>query len=694
MCEKSLQKRRILIVDDNTAIHEDFKQILSPQKCINITEMVQLEKELFDNTVEMTIPVNEGIYEIDDAYSGEEAFELVEKAECDNRQYLVIFMDVRMPPGMDGIDTIQKIWKSYPDIEMVICTAFSDYSWPEILQRFGTTDKLLFVRKPFDTVTIKQLALALSTKAKLEIQNRKVTESLEKTVSVRTAELKAMVEDMTRLSSRYRSLFEQAPLGIITVNCNGIIKQINPAAADMFKITQRQKCINIFNDKPFSDISDIIKSVCRPEKVFTTECKCNLPDGEEKVLKIRSASIQNEEINIGYMLIIEDYTECKQLQKKLIHSEKMNSIGQLAGGIAHDFNNLLTIISGNIQMIKQRNAFNDYLDLTGIEQIEKALNRASDLVSKMLAFSRKGKYQSVPVSIHSIIADVTNLLEHSVDKRINICTELGENNPYVLGDPVQLQNIILNIALNARDAIQQNGTMSFRTEIATFDNDYVIDKSVRMNTDYVIIRISDNGIGMNDDILSHIYEPFFTTKKNGSGMGLASVYGAVKTHNGIIKCDSTPGSGTTFYLYFPVINHKSSNEEPKCESPVLNEQKKTNKIMVVDDEILVLEITQKFCNELGYATIGCNTGKEAIDIYRNSCMEIDLVILDVIMPQLSGYDIFKQMKQIKPSLKVVVVSGFSDHDEITLMLNEGASAFLQKPYSIKELDTIIKKCLS
>ncbi|MHC4885399.1 MAG: PAS domain S-box protein [Planctomycetota bacterium] len=379
------------------------------------------------------------------------------------------------------------------------------------------------------------------------------------------------------------------------------------------------------------------------------------------------------------------------LEQQLRQSEKMQAIGQLAGGVAHDFNNQLAGVLGYADILQRR------LDDPKLQRyaanIRKAAKRSADLTEQLLAFSRKGKNLVVPVDLNLVLDEVLSILEHSLDKRITIAQHLKARPSTTLGDPTQLQNVFLNLAINARDAMKEGGTLTFESALVQLDAkacstpDYDI-----VPGPYIHIGVTDTGTGIPEDILCHIFEPFFTTKLTGqgTGMGLASAYGTVRNHRGAITVDSEPGRGTTVHVYLPPILgvEESTGEE---DHPALIEG--AGHVLLVDDEEVVREIGTDMLQELGYSVTVCHNGREALERYRSDWQTIDLVMLDMVMPELNGNDTFLEMKKINPSILAILSSGYTIEGEAQSILDAGAKAFVGKPFDQSELSVAIHQVL-
>ncbi|MBD3391581.1 MAG: response regulator, partial [Chitinivibrionales bacterium] len=389
--------------------------------------------------------------------------------------------------------------------------------------------------------------------------------------------------------------------------------------------------------------------------------------------------------------------EHRSLQEQLNQAHKMEAIGRLAGGVAHDFNNMLSGIMGYAEVIKRRNRDDQgqpgdpELD-RHIDVIIKAPERAGDLTEKLLAFSRQGKYQVVPVNIHDTIAEVKGLLEHTMDRRIEIHEDLRAEPPVVMGDPTQLQNVVLNLAMNARDAMPDGGALAFTTDIRDVDVEFADSLVFRMMPGrYLVLSVSDTGVGMDEQTRRRVFEPFFTTKGigEGVGLGLSSVYGTVKGHHGAILVDSAVGKGTTCNVYLP------AHEEGKAphETGVHEIPKGSGTILVVDDEEMVRTILTQLLRELGYAVATCGNGGEAIEYYRRHGTNVDLVILDMNMPVMSGAECLAELRKLNPGVKVIIATGYSFQSKTQKILATGVSGFVKKPFKLADLSDEIKRVL-
>ena len=386
-----------------------------------------------------------------------------------------------------------------------------------------------------------------------------------------------------------------------------------------------------------------------------------------------------------FACIFIDITEKKQMEEQLRQSEKMGAIGRLAGGIAHDFNNQLGGLLGYAELLREKVGHD--ADLTRYaDNIIISVKRSSDLTAQLLAFSRQGKYQEITVNIHNILHEVINMLQHSMDKRIVIKQHLNANPPTTTGDPTQLQNAILNLALNARNAMPRGGELLFSTDVVQVDESYKKEHLFEITKGaYIKICIADTGIGMNKETQQHIFEPFFTTKEKGkgTGMGLAAVYGTVKNHNGTINIYSKPGKGTTFSIYLPLNIKEEFKDDEDLQSA--STVKGSAHLLLVEDEEMIRAVETELLEILGYKVSACSNGAEAVKFYKKSWKQVDLVIIDMVMPEMNGKDAFIAMREINPDIIALLASGYSLNGEARIILEEGVKGFLQIPFRKNEL---------
>ncbi|HEV3341938.1 MAG TPA: PAS domain S-box protein [Pirellulales bacterium] len=389
---------------------------------------------------------------------------------------------------------------------------------------------------------------------------------------------------------------------------------------------------------------------------------------------------------IGGLAIIRDITEKKQLEMQMQHAQKLETLGVLAGGIAHDFNNLLMVILGNAELAGlQLEADSPSREFIG--QIETAATRAADLCKQMLAYSGKGKFAVRPVDLSSLVQEMANLLEIAVAKKGTLTYELAEDLPAIEADSAQIQQVVMNLITNAADAVEPgNGEVRVQTHLIVADADILsrcyCDSAVPEGL-YVCLEVSDNGCGMDDETQSRVFDPFFTTKFTGRGLGMAAVLGIIRGHRGAIQMTSAPGRGTTIRVLIPpsVQAPRSFAKEP----PALDEWRAEGTVLVVDDEEMVLSVAKAILTSVGFQVETAGDGRQAVEIFERRSNEIDLVLMDMTMPYMSGEETFLQLKRLDPNVRVVMASGYSEHEATSHLTSRRMSGFIQKPYRAAEL---------
>jgi chemotaxis methyl-accepting protein methylase/nitrogen-specific signal transduction histidine kinase/CheY-like chemotaxis protein len=380
-----------------------------------------------------------------------------------------------------------------------------------------------------------------------------------------------------------------------------------------------------------------------------------------------------------FVSIYSDITNRKLYEKEVVHTEKMAAIGQLAGGVAHDFNNQLMGMQGALNLMELNNAYiaqSKYLHM-----IQNSIDNCTGLVKQLLAFSKKGDYIVIEINAHDALKKTIQIIEHTIDKKIYIHFDLNAEEHYILGDMSLLESAFLNLMINARDAMPHGGELYIKTY-----NTLLLSNNT---SNHIAIEIKDSGIGMDDNTIKHIFEPFFTTKgmDKGTGMGLAAVYGTVQKMTGQIKVESTPGIGTTFTIYIPTILSSSKKEKT---SLTTNTPDKCT-ILLVDDEPVVRNVLVELLAKHSMVVIDFEDGYEAIDFYKNNYSKIDLVMLDMIMPNLNGIEVLQNLKFINPHLKALLISGFSEDLDHNKIIDLGFIGKISKPFNIASILTEITK---
>jgi signal transduction histidine kinase len=384
--------------------------------------------------------------------------------------------------------------------------------------------------------------------------------------------------------------------------------------------------------------------------------------------------------------------EQKQLQERLRQAHKMEAVGRLAGGVAHDFNNLLTIIRGNSDLLIDREGA-DNLHRRCIEQIQKAASRAVSMTRQLLAFSRMQVLQPRVLDLNAVVSDMGKMLPRLIGEHIEFSFLPDSQQALVKADPGQLEQVIMNLAVNARDAMPNGGTLTVRSSVLAVEEAEAAQRPPMTPGRYVLLSVTDTGVGMDDATKAHIFEPFFTTKEigRGTGLGLATVYGVVKQSGGFIWVTSSPGKGTTFEIYFPQASgpvHKMDLETKPQTIP-----NNTDTVLVVEDEAGVRELACQFLKVKGYAVLGAKDGEEALEVAGRYAGTIHLILSDMVMPKMSGIELVRRLKAIRPDIRVLFMSGYSVYSNGDPEREFPDVPMLQKPFSSISLVEMVRKTL-
>ncbi|HEY8255850.1 MAG TPA: ATP-binding protein, partial [Rhizomicrobium sp.] len=390
-----------------------------------------------------------------------------------------------------------------------------------------------------------------------------------------------------------------------------------------------------------------------------------------------------------------DVTERRRLEQQLRQAQKMEAVGQLTGGVAHDFNNLLTVIIGNCEFLLMRHQAGDP-SFKEINEVHQNALRAASLVSQLLAFSRKQTLQPKLLALNDVIGELAQMLRRLVGEGISLNVERGEGLWTVHADEAQLGNAIINLVVNARDAMPGGGTVSIKTSNETVTQSSALGTAVMPAGDYVRIEVTDTGIGMSKEIQSKIFDPFFTTKPvgQGTGLGLATVYGIVKQSGGFITVDSEVGKGTSFHIYLPRRKVEAGEVHVDVAPTVARDVTGQDTILLVEDEEAVRSFAARALRMRGYHVLEAGGGEEALEIVKAGDTKIDLIITDVVMPNMDGPTMVRHVKVLKPDLAVIFMSGYAEE---AFRRNDQSSEdihFLPKPFGLKQLAAKVKEVLA
>ncbi|MCX8030614.1 MAG: response regulator [Thermodesulfovibrionales bacterium] len=528
---------------------------------------------------------------------------------------------------------------------------------------------------------------------------RAMLNSLERRIRELEYKEKEIIKEKEFAESILNSISD--PICIIEAESLKIISA-NEAFKEKFKIKNAESligipCYSILHNRSESCPECPIDSFLREGKAFTYETKIYDKYHKHVTFEVSISSFVDKLSNITYIILVQrDITERKRLEEQLIQSQKLESIGILAGGIAHDFNNILTAITGYANLLYLK-VEQDPILKKYVEQILKSSDRAVKLISSLLAFSRKQIINPIPIDINEIIMQSIKLLRSLLEENIEIKTNLSHEKLLIMADPVQLEQVFMNLATNSRDAMPKGGTFLIETNKSNIDENYIAMYGYGKVGQYAKISVTDTGTGIDPKIINDIFNPFFTTKEvgKGTGLGLSMVYGIIKQQNGFIDVQSEKGIGTTFNIYLPLINSVVSEtkvqEKPKYDNKI--DLTGTESILIVEDERLVRESHKELLLNYGYKTFEASDGEEALNLFLNHIEEIDLILCDVVMPKKNGMELAKDIINHKKNIKILLMSGYSiDLREKQDLLNDNIN-FISKPVSGENLLKKIRQLL-
>jgi PAS domain S-box-containing protein len=427
-----------------------------------------------------------------------------------------------------------------------------------------------------------------------------------------------------------------------------------------------------------------------PERMAWDSIEATAQDGKKRIISAKNIPLYEQNLMIS---TVQDVTEARMLQTQLQQAQKMEALGILAGGIAHDFNNILSAIVGYSELVLE-DAQEGKASPEEIAKILGAAERAKELVKQILSFSRKVTFEPRPLNLNKLITDTASIIQRTIPKMISVELHLEKDLGLINSDPTQMEQVLLNLASNAKDAMPRGGRLVIRTRNVTLDREFAAGHLGAPPGEYARLTVSDSGEGMDQEVLEHIFEPFYTSKEvgKGTGLGLASAYGIIIGHDGYITCSSEPGVGTTFDIYLPILQ---SGGEPGAgrRAKVEDVEGGSETILLVDDEEALRGIGSRTLRSKGYQVITASSGEEALAIYRENGRQVDLVIMDLGMPGMGGHQALKQILSLEPDARVIIASGYSADDQVKAALNAGGRGYVAKPFSRAELLGTVRSLL-
>lgn len=594
----------------------------------------------------------------------------------------VIFMDLIMP-NITG-EKLCQIIRRMPNLKEVYLIVLSAIAAEQEVNFAAFGANTCIAKGPLDKM--KEHVLAA-----LDESGRSHSTVLEgRVIGLEDIYPRHITKELLIVKRHFEAILSAMSEGILEITPGTRIVYANPSAIALIGIPEERLLgsdfTELFKKEDHQMVKDLVMATDDHPQNIVGEHTVVL-NGREislSVLPIHSEQHKDREV----IVILNDVTERKWIEAHLLQAQKIEAIGTLAGGIAHDFNNLFMVVQGNISlMLLDINPSHPHYEM--LRSIENKVQSGSKLTSQLLGYARKGRYEIKAVQLNQLVEEISNTFGRT-RKDISIHRELAKDLFPIEVDQEQIEQVLMNLFVNAGDAMTRGGDLFLKT--TNVRGEEIVSKPYDLKPgDYVLLSITDTGIGMDSKTLERVFEPFFTTKElgRGTGLGLASVYGIIKGHNGHIDVESKKGNGTTFKIYLPASGRKVQKTVKTADS--LMEGTKT--ILLVDDEEMVLNVGRRFLKVTGYRVLTARDGREAIEVYEKYKDSIDLVLLDIVMPNMKGGEVFDRLKEINPEIKVLLVSGYSIDGEATKILERGCNGFIQKPFDMKQLSEAIRTIL-
>jgi PAS domain S-box-containing protein len=611
------------------------------------------------------------------AYSGEEALKrLLEK------NFALILLDVQMP-GMDGFETAKLIRERERTRHVPIVFLTAAYQSDSIKgYSLGAVDYLLKPIVPEILRTKVGVFVELFRRAEqIRLQEQMLRERAEEALSASEASYRLLFDN----NPRPMWVFDAKTLAFLAVN-DAAIEKYGYCRAEFLRMT-------IKDIRPPEDVEVLMDNLMKAPEVLENAGNFRHRKKDGSVIEVEIASHELcFEGKPARLVLANDVTEKKELESQLRQSQKLEGVGQLAGGIAHDFNNLLTVILGRSQMLQKKLEKASPLQ-RDVNLIHQTAERAASLTRQLLAFSRKQLLHPKVLDLNTVVADMDKMLQRLIGEHIEFATVLHPGLGRVKVDPGQMEQVIMNLAVNARDAMPQGGKLMIETGNAALDEAYTRQHMRVQPGRYVMLAVTDAGCGMDSETQTRIFEPFFTTKEpgKGTGLGLSTVYGIVKQSGGNVWVYSEVGRGSTFKIYLPRVDDEADQVSAIQESD--RKIKGTETILLVEDEEAVRELSQEILREEGYQVLVASNGVEALHLCQHYNGSIDLVVTDVVMPKMSGPELARQLSSIRPAAKTLFLSGYTNASMTQNDLLSPEVEFLQKPFSTEAFTGKVRQIL-
>jgi two-component system cell cycle sensor histidine kinase/response regulator CckA len=582
-------------------------------------------------------------------------------------------------------------------IEMLGFESYEDMKSVGVLARYSDLgDRDTFIKSIKEIGKVNDFEVDLLTKSG-GVKNVILTGVLEGDVIsgmiLDITDRKQAVEELIRLATAV----EQAAESVIISDRRGTIHYVNPAFERLsgfsredivgknFRILKSESHDKSFYREMWQTISS--------GKAWAGRISNRMKDGSLRQFETTISPLRDKNgVIVNFVSVNRDVTQEVALEAQLFQAQKMEAVGTLAGGIAHDFNNLLQVIQGYTEVLQVEVDRNES-SFEALQKIHRSAKRGAELTRQLLTFSRKVQSERRPLDLNREVEQVKRLLERTIPKMIEIELYLSESPAVVSADPIQVEQAIMNLAVNAKDAMSEGGKIVIETERVKLDEQFCKTHLGARPGEYVLLSISDTGHGMDREILEHVFEPFYTTKDvgKGTGLGLAMVYGIVKNHEGYILCYSEINTGTTFKIYLPAMEQSGQRQKPDKMEDLFKGGDET--ILLVDDEEYIRDLGVELLTDVGYKVLTATNGEEGLQLYRKKQKKIDLIILDLVIPGMGGKKCYEEILKINPRAKILIVSGYSANGPGKAALEAGAKGFVGKPFDVSDLLEKIREIL-
>jgi len=618
-------------------------------------------------------------YETQTGYSGKEAIECLARDSFD-----LVLLDIVMP-DMTGHQIMDYINSQTPETLVIVMTGHASVDSAVESLRRGAYD---YLRKPFDLEQLEKRVKNALNQNRLKKENELINVKLELT------------------EKRCQYLVNASPDIIFTLDHEGKFTFINGAVESLLGYKNDRLIGKHYTSIVFEEDLDRAKNIFNERRTggrATTGMELNLKcshkhNGPKRTLAVELKAMgmydkpvdQKEKTFMGTYGVARDITDRKRLEAQLLQAQKMEAIGTLAGGIAHDFNNLLMGIQGHTSLMFL-DIGSDHPHFEHLKGAEELVKRGSDLTKQLLGFARGGKYQVSPTDLNELIEKSFEIFGRT-KKEIRVHRKYQKDIWAVEVDRGQIEQVLLNLYVNAWQAMPGGGDLYLQTENVRLDERYVSPFGAKPGN-YVKVCVTDTGVGMDENTQQRIFEPFFTTKEmgRGTGLGLASAYGIINNHGGIINICSEKGKGTTFDIYLPAAQVPVSEKRPEVGENEIQQGHET--ILLVDDEDMIIDVGQGMLRAAGYEVLLARSGIEALEVYKKNKDKVALVMLDMIMPDMGGGEAYDRMKEINPDIKVLLSSGYSINGQASEILDRGCDGFIQKPFNMSQVSQRIREVL-